>query len=247
MTELRAVTFDCWHTLLVERDPQRAFDLRFAGFRRLLEQAGLPVRRESADAALTDAWQRHADAARSGTVTRAKDVARWAVEPFGLGSRAAPVVASVARLLAETTSEPGVAALPGAYELLFQLQERGVKIGLICNSGLIPGSVTRSLLRAAHLERFFEVQIFSDEMGMLKPDARLFHQALSQLEASAAQALHIGDDLRTDVQGARAAGMATVRLRAARDDRSKAQEADHLVETHAALGRLLSDLAASPR
>jgi FMN phosphatase YigB (HAD superfamily) len=52
-------------------------------------------------------------------------------------------------------------------------------------------------------------------------------------------AWHVGNLRRTDVAGARALGMTSVRIRARHDDTSELPEADHVVVSHAELGRLL--------
>lgn len=49
--------------------------------------------------------------------------------------------------------------------------------------------------------------IDSHHVGVAKPDPAIFRLALEQLEASADEAVHIGDSIRFDVEGARAAGI----------------------------------------
>ena len=90
---------------------------------------------------------------------------------------------------------------------------------------------------------------FSDEVGAPKPDPRCFLAAIEPLGAEPKHVLHVGDLRRTDVAGARALGMRTARIRARNDDMSALEEADHVVDSHAELARLLgiclpgSDLA----
>ena len=49
----------------------------------------------------------------------------------------------------------------------------------------------------------------------------------------------MGDLRRTDVAGARALGMRSVRIRARHDDTSELPDADHVVDSHAELAALL--------
>jgi len=55
--------------------------------------------------------------------------------------------------------------------------------------------------------------VTSAEVGVAKPDPELFQAALQVAGASPADALHVGDSLIEDVQGARAAGIEPIWLR----------------------------------
>jgi hypothetical protein len=102
-----------------------------------------------------------------------------------------------------------------------------------------PGRVVRRLLDRAGLLALLEVQAFSDEVGVPKPERRIFERALAGLGSAPGAALHVGDLRRTDVAGARELGMRTVRIRHHHDDCSDHPEADHVADTHAALRDLL--------
>ncbi len=54
--------------------------------------------------------------------------------------------------------------------------------------------------------------VTSAEWGAVKPDPSIFHEGLRRAGATAAQALHVGDSLREDVRGARAAGVRAILL-----------------------------------
>jgi putative hydrolase of the HAD superfamily len=102
----------------------------------------------------------------------------------------------------------------------------------------------------AHLEqhgllRPLAAQVFSDEIGVPKPDPRAFRAALDALGVEPEAALHVGDLRRTDVVGARALGMTAVRIRDRHDDGSALVDADHVVGSHAELRTWLG-LAAPP-
>lgn len=63
--------------------------------------------------------------------------------------------------------------------------------------------------------RWFRGSLSAREAGVAKPDPRIFHQACQRLGQTPAAVLHIGDDLRADVLGARAAGLRAAWLRPA--------------------------------
>lgn len=54
---------------------------------------------------------------------------------------------------------------------------------------------------------FFEVIISSEEIGINKPDLRIFRHALAAAEAQPHHSVMIGDDMNIDVMGAERAGM----------------------------------------
>jgi putative hydrolase of the HAD superfamily len=97
-------------------------------------------------------------------------------------------------------------------------------------------------LAAAGLLDAFEFVIDSGEVGVEKPDPRIFQIALDRLGVSPAAALYVGDLYEVDVVGARAAGLDVVLLdpdganagRGVRTFRSVAELADGLLAAHAA-------------
>jgi putative hydrolase of the HAD superfamily len=57
---------------------------------------------------------------------------------------------------------------------------------------------------------YFTAAVSAREIGVAKPDARIFHAAAAQLQLPVEAVLHVGDDASTDVLGALEAGMQTV-------------------------------------
>jgi len=142
------------------------------------------------------------------------------------------------------------------------LRERGIRTALICDTGFTPGRVVRQMLAKHALLPLLEVTVFSNELGVTKPHPRAFESALSALGVTAAGAVHVGDLRRSDVAGARAAGMGSVRFRGQHDDHDSANgsaagvidcaaagcappcerpEADRVVDTYEALAALLRE------
>jgi putative hydrolase of the HAD superfamily len=98
--------------------------------------------------------------------------------------------------------------------------------------GLTPSVVLLEFLEQHDVLRHFDHWSFSDEVGVYKPDAKIFRHALEGLGVDdASDALHIGDLRRTDVAGAQAVGMTAVRYRGVFDDPPSDLdvEGDHVV------------------
>lgn len=100
----------------------------------------------------------------------------------------------------------------GAMETLEALEPRYM-LGIISDSGITPGGVTREVLRDRGILGFFASTVFSDEVGLCKPHEAMFGTALRELDAEPAEAIHVGDMLRTDVAGSKAIGMKAVWLK----------------------------------
>ena len=232
-----AVTFDCWRTLLIETNWTVAHALRVDALRDAAHVAGREVNDEAARQAFDEAWREHMLAWTRGVATGAPEIARHALASLGVETSGAAFDALVVDWQ-EASHSSGVTALEGARETLKQLADRRIPRGLVCDTGLTPGRVVRRWLAAEGLLDLLDVCAFSDEVGAPKPEARAFRAALTPLGVNPPAAIHVGDLRRTDVAGARALDMGTIRLRAAYDDPGPLPEADEVVDSHRDLARL---------
>jgi len=98
---------------------------------------------------------------------------------------------------------------PGALDLLIALRDRGCKIGIVSNgfSGTHHDKIDRLALRA-HIDALF----LADEMGMVKPDPRVFTHACTVLGSDPQHTAMVGDRYDRDIVGAHEAGLFTVLL-----------------------------------
>ncbi|MCL6641415.1 MAG: HAD family hydrolase [Candidatus Rokubacteria bacterium] len=100
------------------------------------------------------------------------------------------------------------AAAPRAAEAVRLARRAGLRTGVISNSNGTVRSVLASLGLADHLDFVLD----SHEVGVEKPDPRIFRLALERAGVTAAEAAYIGDLYSVDVLGARGAGLAAVLL-----------------------------------
>ena len=154
-----------------------------------------------------------------------------------------PVGPGTVDMLAEAYLRAGVETerelAEGVLEVLADLRQRDISMAVICDVGTVPSSHIRVWLDELGVAPFNDAHAFSDEVGVFKPHRAMFDAALSALGVEAGAAAHVGDIKRTDVQGARAAGMTTVRYRGVRDDPEDGDEADHVIVHHAQLPEVL--------
>ncbi len=87
----------------------------------------------------------------------------------------------------------------GVVETLSALQAEGAHLAVLTNK---PQEMADLLLKALRLDRFFAVIYGAGRMSYVKPDARIFHDVLRDLNV--ARGIMIGDSI-TDVATARAA------------------------------------------
>ena len=96
--------------------------------------------------------------------------------------------------------------LPGAEEILHQLQKAGVRIGLLTNGA---PDLQREKIEASGLGMFFDAAVVSGEVGIGKPEPAIFHHLLEKLGVAPAEALMVGNSLARDIIGGKSAGLHT--------------------------------------
>ncbi len=97
---------------------------------------------------------------------------------------------------------------PDAAPALRTLRERGLLTGLISNMDM--GG--EKLITTIGLDGLFHVAVTSGDVGAAKPDPAIFRAALSRAGVHANEAVHVGDQLSSDVRGALAVGIRPVLL-----------------------------------
>lgn len=95
---------------------------------------------------------------------------------------------------------------PDVRPAVAALREAGYRLGLVANQ---PSAVREALERDG-LADAFEVWAVSEDVGLEKPDPRLFVLALERAGAEPARAAMVGDRLDHDVRPAKAVGMRAV-------------------------------------
>jgi HAD superfamily hydrolase (TIGR01549 family) len=84
------------------------------------------------------------------------------------------------------------------------------KVGLLSNA--FPEARVGLGQRFPRFYEMFDVSIFSAEVGMVKPDPRIYRMVLEQLGVRAEEAVFV-DDFIENVEGARAVGMQVVHFK----------------------------------
>ena len=222
---IKAVTFDLWNTLIVEKNYT---ELRVAAFRKALLGEGISrtleevlKAHEAATARYNRVW------AEEHRHFPNEERLNLSLELLGV-ELPDNVKAYVAREFAEAFLRDPPELNDGAVKTVQRLSVK-MKLGIISDTGLTPGSVIRRYLSEKGLLSYFSATVFSDELGYCKPDVRAFMKALGLLGTKPAEAMHVGDLLRTDVAGAKAAGMKAVWLKVRDGERVEGVVPDYVI------------------
>mgnify|MGYP001085265577 CR=1 FL=1 len=207
------VTFDLWETIIMD-DPEKDLlrrKMRCEGLRRVLSGCGieLPLKKllkgyDESVGWFQTFWKRNQDLP---TI----DQIRYIVKTASEGTIGLPTEPEDIKELQEAYVSPVLSVPPvlnqEAASTLQAMRNRVHRIGLISNTGRSPGRTLRQLLDKFGIFDFFDATVFSDEVGWLKPDQRIFTAAAEKLGIEIGKIIHIGDDLERDVWGAKQAGM----------------------------------------
>lgn len=133
-----------------------------------------------------------------------REIVAAAVAALGLGAREAAHAWADA---VSATREARMRPFPGALEALEAFRARGLRLALVTNGG---AAGQRRKIERFGLEARVDAVLVEGELGFGKPDRRVFARALDALGAAPEEAWMVGNDLRADVAGAQAAGIAGV-------------------------------------
>jgi putative hydrolase of the HAD superfamily len=207
------VTFDLWETLIFDRpekDEERG-RMRCQGIRDTLETLGISlniddVKRgyDQSASQMQNVWDRNREVPTFEQI-------RLILELAGLPNARIPTDTISVQRLVDAYVDPVVKLPPplgeDVVDALEDVRALDAKIGLISNTGRAPGDALRQMLQEYGVLKYFDVTVFSNEIGFRKPDPRIFKQALTELDVSPSRAVHVGDNPETDFNGARRVGM----------------------------------------
>ena|SRR3989338_4727171 len=175
--EIKAVIFDLYGTLIYNKDTNP--------YLRLFLELGLSPEemRQARKIALTEDFS----------------------DLSGLANRIKPGATINLRSYEEEVAEgvASAATFPETKKVLEELQERGLKVGLISNLA----SPYKKPFFNLGLDRYFEKVLFSCEAGWSKPNVKIYERMMQELNITPAQALMIGDKLHCDVTPPLSLGM----------------------------------------
>ena len=215
MSEITAVTFDLWQTLLVDNRELglTRSNARLEGVRQILSACGEEFDAERISEAYWDCY-RQCVAIREGLLDvsfpEQINIFVESISP-GLGHRLGrKALDEITCVYADSFLDYPPPAHGDAVSVLRSVRDMGLRIGLISNTGMTPGTTFRTYLANTGMLEFFDILTFSDEVKMSKPAKEFFLLALRSLHSAPGETVHVGDSIRNDVVGAKDCGLKTV-------------------------------------
>lgn len=128
--------------------------------------------------------------------------------------------------------------VPGLEQTLKTLQALNLRLGIITNG---PSPFQEQKIEAMGIANYFSVILVSSAEGVKKPDAEIFHRAVTRLGVEPHEAIFVGDNPTADIAGAQAFGMQAIWRRV---DHWSCTSADAVVEDLAQLPAIVQQLEA---
>jgi len=206
---IEAVTFDLWGTLFYTRNYG---EFRLPALNRLLMVNDVYLDEDELNEAYMAGWRHSSHVIRTegNRHVQTAEIVDRVLSEVGLVDP--PNRDEIVRMYEEAVLMDPPRLKEGATETLAALHGM-YRLGLVSVTGVSAGRLMRGILEKQGALGCFEALAFSDEVGYVKPDPRLFMAALDELGVEPGDAVHVGDSVKSDVLGAKNAGMKTVWLK----------------------------------
>ncbi len=210
---LRAVTLDYWDTIYTGAPAPERGAVRQAAIRRLFATFDRAVPDEEfitlykAAGAEAERWWREE---QRGYTTQER--IRWLLARVQVERPAdCAHIAAAERAVDDALLAHPAPLVPGAGDGLARLASV-YTLGIVSDTGFASGKAQDRLLAQDQLLSLFKATVYSMDVGHAKPRPEPFAAALRALGSAPAETLHVGDNERTDIRGALAAGLRAVRV-----------------------------------
>lgn len=240
---IRGVTFDWWHTVAETPWPDydaRMRDIRvrqvrdaFAAEGVVLEPEGIYAAYDRHTELLTARWREHVDLS-------AEEQVRAFLGFLGLDGTDPRLAGGLQEAFGTAIRTKPPILYPHIVQALARLQREGYALGLVSNTGRTWGRFLRPVQDELGIGKYFDVRVFSDEVGVRKPERGIFQAALDGLHRRPYEIVHVGDDVDADVRGAKVLGMRAVWFNVGFWPGAKSDEADAEIHDHAEIFDVLA-------
>ncbi len=139
---------------------------------------------------------------------------------------------------------------PGSIEGVAQVLEKlsvSYPLGIISDTGYVNGKFLRGFLEQEGCLQYFRSLIFSDEVGVSKPQLQVFEQTAETLGVPIGQLVHIGDLEPTDITGANQAGAVSVLFSGANNRYANETRAQYVFDNYDRLPDILAEIVSEQK
>jgi putative hydrolase of the HAD superfamily len=235
---VRAVTFDYWDTLYANTQDPARIAIRRTAVQQMLAAVGHHISEQDV-AALYSAAGKEADRwwreEHRGYTTQER--VRWMLQRLEVQRpEDCQYVARAVREIDDALLTYPPPLLLGAGDALARLSS-AFKLGVVSDTGFASGKAQDRVLERDQLLGMFAVTVYSMDVGHAKPRPEPFDAAVNALGVAPGDVVHVGDDERTDIRGALAAGLRAVRVDITRS--SGPSVAEFVARSHGELAEYL--------
>ena len=230
---IRAIAFDLWETLITDtpalsREQER---LRLTRMEQILASGGYEALADRIEHAYRALWHKCQDLywSRDRDVPCRRQIEHF-LEELELKVDDQATLAALEDAYAHAAVDVLPAVVDGATETLDALKARGLRIGMISNTGRTPGYALRRVLEELGLAPSIDVMVFSNEHGFCKPETSIFEELRRGLDVEYGEMAFIGDNLYVDVHGAQRVGMRGIHFVPEKRGTAVAPAVDHGLE-----------------
>jgi len=246
---ITAVLFDFGHTLVDFQRTQEALHAAYQQIRDRIEAVAFMEVPELLD--LVERVSGGADrlveqSYREGRLEEVNQAALLREALAGIGFDLPDDVIDHIVILDHSAYSNSITVEPDVLATLQSMRSDGCRMGLVSNLTL------RADLMRADLERWglmdlLDATVFSSEVGVRKPDPRIFQEGLRRIGAQPGEAAFVGDRLYDDVSGAQAVGMRGILTRQFRQEDDPKFAPDAVIDRLQELPDVLRTLAPGSR
>ena len=101
-----------------------------------------------------------------------------------------------------------IVPVDGAVETVRELRDRGLKVGLLS----VCSDEVPAVWADTAFAGLFDAEVFSCDVGLLKPDPRIYALTCERLRVDPGEALFVGDGANDELAGAERAGLQAVQI-----------------------------------
>jgi len=211
---IRAVIFDFWLTLIDfgEGAQEELASIRIKKYKEILEKYGFSFTIEKIREAIAETNQ-ECDRIRVSNKKEvgSEQIIKILLSRLNINKMRESIFHDILKVYDNSLLDLDLEVREYAKELLLYLKNKGYKIGLVSNTS--HGHVLRKILQKFGLYQYFDIMVFSDELGLRKPQPDIFNEALRLLNVKPEEAIHIGDNPELDVVAAKAANIYVIYLK----------------------------------
>ncbi|UCH51653.1 MAG: HAD family hydrolase [Chloroflexota bacterium] len=206
MPKIRAVIFDCYSTLIDIKTNEEKGEV-FHNLSLYLQYYGAKMNAESLKSALKLERERYPyPKDERYPEIDLEIVFRNILQKEGLDN---PFLIESCCKLFRVLSREQFQLFPDSLPVLEEMRQKGYQLGIVSDAQKV---FCLDEGRMLGINPFFSRVIMSTHLGFRKPDPRIFMVACTLLGILPIEAVYIGNDLETDIGGAKGAGMQAILL-----------------------------------